>query len=83
MKQAMNFRLSRHSITVLSLLSESLELSKTDILERALQTYFEITRAERHSPLMEFAGILSNKDADDMLEAIYTSRIDSDKDVDL
>lgn len=78
MKQSINFRLSKHSITVLSSLSESLELSKTDILERALQTYYEITCTEPDSPLMKFAGILGSKDAEDMLEAIYTSRIDSD-----
>lgn len=83
MKQAINFRLSKHSITVLSSLAESLDLSKTEIMERALQAYFEIESAQRHSPLMEFAGILSNEDADVMLESIYSSRIDTDREIDL
>lgn len=83
MKQAINFRLSKQAITVLSLLAESLELSKTEILERALQSYFELHNAEQHSPLMAFAGILSNEDADDMLKSIYNSRIDTDKEIDL
>lgn len=83
MKQAINFRLSKRSTTVLSLLSESLELSKTAIVERALQLYFERENAERHSPLMEFAGILSNDDADDMLDVIYSSRMNTDREIDL
>ncbi len=83
MKQAINFRLSKHSITVLSLLSESLELSKTEIVERALQHYLDTQSAEEHSPLMAFAGILSDDDADDMLDAIYSNRINTDKEIDL
>lgn len=83
MKQAINFRLSKHSITVLSLLAESLELSKTAVMEKALQQYFERESAVRHSPLMEFAGILSDNDANDMLETIYHNRMNSDREIDL
>lgn len=83
MKQSVNFRLSEQSITVLSLLSESLELSKTEIVERALQRYFEKKKAEAHSPLMQFAGILNDDDANEMLDSIYSSRIDTEEDIDL
>lgn len=83
MKQAINFRLSKHSITVLSVLAQRLELTKTEIVEKALQAYFEKEYVEQHSPLMAFAGILSNDDADDMLQAIYSSRTDTERDLDL
>lgn len=83
MKQAINFRLSKQTITILSLLSESLKLSKTEIVERALQHYFDIQSVDEHSPLMAFAGIISDDDADGMLDAIYSSRINTDKDIDL
>jgi hypothetical protein len=83
MKQAINFRLSQHAITVLSLLAESLELPKTEIVERALQSYFEMNSPTQHSPLMAFAGILNDEDADDMLKSIYSSRTNTDRDIDL
>ncbi len=73
MKQAINFRLSKHSIMVLSLLAQSLELTKTEIMERALQAFFEKESVAEHSPLMAFAGILNKKDADDMLAAMYST----------
>lgn len=70
MKRTVNFRLSNQATTILSLLSDSLELSKTEIVERALLRYFE----SNQSPISQFAGILNNDDADAMLKSILDVR---------
>lgn len=82
MKKAMNFRLNTKSITLLSSLSEDLHMSKTDILERAIQ-YYAIKKMRQQSKILEFAGILTDKEADDMLKTIKSSRHNKDEEIDL
>ena len=83
MKQAMNFRLSQQANTVLSELTNRLQLSKTEIIERALMRYYERKKKQAVSPLMEFAGILSSKEADFLLESIHESRLSKEDDIEL
>ena len=73
MKQVVNFRLSNKTNTMLLLLAKKKSLSKTEIVEKAINSYAESALNEKH-PLSEFAGILSDKDADDMLHAIRTDK---------
>lgn len=83
MKQPRNFRLSKQANTVLNNLASQLQLSKTEIVERALLRYYERKKNEPISPLMEFAGILSESDADDMLSSIHENRQSKDDDIEL
>ncbi len=83
MKRAMNFRLSKQAVSMLFSLSETLEMTKTEIVEDALQKYFEKSKLGQHSPLSEFAGTLDDADANQMLESIYSDRVNKDKDIKL
>ncbi len=62
MKQAMSFRFSNRTITRLSVLSKKLHLSKTDILERAINCYAK-RQIRSQSDLIEFAGVFSEEAA--------------------
>lgn len=73
MKHAVNFRLSKQAITTLSLLEKKMHTSKTDIIERALQSYAKKKIANQDT-LMRYAGMLNQQEADDMLENIKSSR---------
>ena len=83
MKQPMNFRLSNQANTVLTDLSNALQLSKTEIVERALMRYYKIKKKTPVSPLMQFAGTLSSDEADELLTSIHENRLSKDDEIDL
>lgn len=69
MKQLVNFRLSEQSLNILAILENKLHHTKTAIVEDALQFYAKKEFAKQ-SQLLKYAGTLSKKDADVMLEAV-------------
>ena len=73
MKQAMNFRLSHHATATLSFLQGALDVSKTAVLEKALDFYAKKKMKQDH-PLFEFYGALGDVDIDKMLKEIKSSR---------
>lgn len=82
MKQVVNFRLSNRAITALSMLEDKMHISKTAVIEEALQLYAKkVLRPQ--GEIFEFAGILSDKEADSILEAIESSKTNKDIDIDL
>ena len=79
MKQPVNFRLNERSMAVLESLVQSLGLSKTQVVEEALDHYVQQVEEHQH-PLLAFSGILNEKEAENMLQAIADRH---DKDADL
>lgn len=79
MKQAMSFRFGNRTIARLTTLSKQLHLSRTDILERAVD-YYAKKQLRAQSDLMKFVGVLSDEDADAMQKAIRESRCNKNKD---
>lgn len=62
-------------------LARQLHLSEMDILRRAIEDYArKIGRKQR---LMAFAGILTETEADDLLHAIQSSRVNKTEFVEL
>ena len=62
-------------------LARQLHLSEMDILRRAIEDYArKIGRKQR---LMAFAGILTDTEADDLLRAIQSSRVNKTEFVEL
>lgn len=72
-----NFRLDSKSLSTLALLEKELHTSKTDIIKQAL-LYFAKKKLPERKSLLEFAGVLTEKDADDMLEAIHSNKQNKD-----
>ncbi len=69
MKQPVNFRLNQRSMAVLESLVQSLGISKTQVVEEALDHYVQQVEEHQH-PLLAFSGILNEKEAESMLQAI-------------
>jgi hypothetical protein len=69
MKQPVNFRLNQRSMAVLESLVQSLGISKTQVVEEALDQYVHPDEEHKH-PLLAFSGILNDKEAESMLQAI-------------
>ena len=73
-KTAINFRLNRRALLLLSLLKEKLHTSKTDVVEKALQYYASQKLNAKQNTLMQYAGILSEQESDRMLATIKQDR---------
>ena len=82
MKQAMNFRLSTRATVTLALLEKKQHCSNTAIIEHSLEFYAQQILS-KHNPLMAFVGMLSDKEADALLETINTSKYNKDLKVEL
>ena len=72
MKQAMNFRLSTDVIATLTVLEKNLHHSKTKIVEDAVHAY--ANKLSIHQPLLKHAGVLSETDAEDILNVVRTNK---------
>ena len=81
MKQPVNFRLNQRSMAVLESLVQSRGISKTQVVEEALDHYVQQVE-EHHHPLLAFSGILNDKEAESMLQAI-ANRHNKDSDLTL
>jgi hypothetical protein len=82
MKQAMSFRLSSQSIVALESLANELQMSKTEIIEQAIQTYIR-TKKLNQPDILQFAGILSDDEAKGMLSSIRKDRRNKKGDIKL
>ncbi len=72
-KKPINFRLTRQTLLLLTLLEKKLHTSKTAVVEKALQFYAD-KKLKFDNPVMQYAGIFSEKDADEMLVSIKRDR---------
>ncbi|OGT25496.1 MAG: hypothetical protein A3I77_04200 [Gammaproteobacteria bacterium RIFCSPLOWO2_02_FULL_42_14] len=72
-KKPANFRLSHQAMMILIQLEGKLRTSKTAVVEKALRCYAN-QQLKLNNTLMRFAGILSEKESDDMLFAIRSDR---------
>ncbi len=77
MKRAINIRLEERTILLLNRLSKEFQMTKTEIIEKAIEHFSKESHHEKNH-LMKFAGVLREKDADDMLEAIREDRNNKD-----
>jgi len=59
-------------------LADQLKISKTDVLQQAISEYAE--KVDKKKRLMSFAGMLSNAEADDLLQIIQNNRVDKNWD---
>lgn len=82
MKQTVNFRLSNEAIIALSLLSDELHTSKTEIVEKALEAYAKKKLSTPH-PLLKYAGMLNTQEAASMLDIVASCKHNKDTDIDL
>lgn len=73
MRQAINFRLSSQAIFALTSLAKRQHVSKTEIVERALDIYAKRDQKSTHA-LLKCAGTLKEKEAEDLLQTIYSDR---------
>ena len=73
MKKAVNLRLEERIIVLLNNLSEEFHVTKTEIVEKAIEKFSKESRKKRNR-LMDFAGSLNEKDADKMLNAIQEDK---------
>lgn len=83
MKQAVNFRLDQQSIHMLSLLSDELNLTRTEIIERALLRYYERKHKKKLSPLSKLAGSINDEDSKAMLDSINEDKMNKSDDIEL
>ena len=72
-KKPINFRLTRQTLLLLTLLEKKLHTSKTAVVEKALQFYAN-QKLKFDNPVMQYAGIFSEKDTDEMLASIKRDR---------
>ena len=75
MKIAVNMKLKESTISLLDSLSKELTISKTEVVERAIEFYSR-DKSIKHNELMAFAGMLDDDSAVDILESITESRVD-------
>lgn len=83
MKRAINFRLSSQATNILAILEKKMHTSKTEVVEKALQYYAKKKLPHQKNLILEYAGILSEKEADSMLALIESSKHNKDVDVEL
>ncbi len=77
MKKAVNMRLEENTVILLNSLSKELAITKTDVVERAIEFYSR-DKSKKRNELMAFAGTLDDDDAKIILESIAESRVDKD-----
>jgi hypothetical protein len=62
-------------INTISSLAVKLKTSKAEIVKRAVDNYAEgVTKNIKKNPLMAYAGILAEDEAEEILNSIYRSR---------
>lgn len=80
MKKAVNLRLNENIIITLEQLAEDLHATKTEAIEKAI-VLFSDNNSRKQNELLQFAGKISEQEADYMLENI--ERNTSSKDFEL
>lgn len=82
MKHSTTFRFNPKTLAVLENLSQTLHCSKTTIVEQAIEAYAQ-KKTQKISPLLKHAGVLSDAQAQEMLETIKQHKYNKDKDIEL
>ncbi|CAL7960305.1 putative Ribbon-helix-helix protein, CopG family [Alphaproteobacteria bacterium] len=78
MKKLTNFSFDQKIINLLNELSVKYSLSKTAIVQRAIEEYAH-RKLSQKSEILNFAHTISADDANDMMEVIQKSRINKDE----
>ncbi len=73
MKRAVNLRLEESIILTLNQLADELNTTKTEVIEKALKL-FSKTKQKEQNNLLQFAGILKNHEASNLLDDIQNSK---------
>jgi hypothetical protein len=73
MKRAVNLRLEESIILTLNQLADELNTTKTEVIEKALKL-FSKTKQKEQNNLLQFAGILKNYEANNLLDDIQNSK---------
>lgn len=82
MKQAINFRLEEVVLKTIAALAQDLHTSKTDIVEQSVLQFAAKVNYKKNK-LLQFAGTLSENDADDLLNAIQQDKTSKDIELNL
>ncbi len=82
MKQAVNFRLEGATIVKIRTLAREFQVTKTELVERAI-LFFGEEMSGRRSQILRHAGVLSDDEAEGMLKNIRESRQGKDLEIDL
>ncbi|SFV60475.1 hypothetical protein MNB_SM-7-759 [hydrothermal vent metagenome] len=82
MKKAVNIRLDENIVITLEQLSKELQTTKTDIIEKAIKLFSQKKRKPQNN-LLQYAGILDQKDAKEMLERIIQDKNSKEFSVDV
>jgi len=73
MKRAVNLRLEESVILTLNQLASELNTTKTEVIEKALKLFSKTKQKEQNS-LLQFAGILKNNEATNLLNDIQNNK---------
>ena len=82
MKRAVNLRLEESVIITLNQLTEELNTTKTEVIEKAIN-FFSKQNNLRQNELLQFAGKLKSNDAENMLQTIIDDKNSKDFELDL
>jgi hypothetical protein len=73
MRKAVNIRLDENIVLTLEQLSKEFNTTKTDIIEKAIK-FFSQKNTTPQNDLLEFAGIIDKKVAQNMCDIISTTK---------
>ena len=73
MKRAVNLRLEESIILTLNQLANELNTTKTEVIEKALKL-FSKTKQKEQNTLLQYAGILKNNEANNLLDDIKDNK---------
>ncbi len=73
MKKQVSYGLDEKTLSAISYLSHEMDISATAIIEEARDRFL----SQKH-PLLKYAGILEEKESDNILESIKSNRVDKD-----
>jgi len=77
MKRAVNIRLDEQIIYILNQLTQELQATKTEVIERAIELFRKENQIKQNN-LLQFAGSLKSSEADKMLQDIQESKNSKD-----
>ena len=82
MKKSINMRLDESIIFLVDKLSKEFNTSKTDIVQSAIKLFYKQKKREKNS-LIKYAGILNDKEADNIIKSITDNKTSKDFSLDL
>jgi len=77
MKRAVNIRLDEQIIYILNQLTQELQVTKTEVIERAIELFRKENQIKQNN-LLQFAGSLKSSEANKMLQEIQESKNSKD-----